>query len=254
MGKMGIGSRMKGYEYGTVAPKLMPRVPSVVRVDGRSFHSFTQKMERPFDEQLHLVMRKVALQLTDALSADYGYVQSDEISVAWNQREKHPFFEGRVFKICSVAAALATSFFIQSLDLIDDNKKTEAIPTFDARCFSVPDQIELRNYFIWREMDARRNSVSMLARSVFTHQQLVGLNINRQVEKLREVDIYWESLDRHYKRGTYITRRAVSRKVVDDGNLSPLHNFYRCGGVVVRRTYIESPRSLWFDMCSLDEL
>jgi len=47
------------------------------------------------------------------------------------------------------------------------------LPSFDARVFNVPKD-EVENVFIWRQMDAMKNSVQGLARSVYSHKELHG--------------------------------------------------------------------------------
>lgn len=55
-------------------------------------------------------------------------------------------------KITSVSASMATAMFNQ----LRPNK----IALFDSRTFSVPDKTEVENYFIWRQQDTVRNSIS----------------------------------------------------------------------------------------------
>ena len=58
--KTGIGDRMKG-QYEDRARFMLPRrTYTIVRVDGKAFHSFTRGMERPFDLGLMVVMDKTA--------------------------------------------------------------------------------------------------------------------------------------------------------------------------------------------------
>ena len=46
-----LGDRMKGYEnsYRIYLPK---RMPVIIRVDGKAFHSFTKGFRRPCDDML----------------------------------------------------------------------------------------------------------------------------------------------------------------------------------------------------------
>lgn len=43
-----LGDRMKGYE-GVSRNFLTRRVPAIIRLDGKAFHTFTKGMEKPFD-------------------------------------------------------------------------------------------------------------------------------------------------------------------------------------------------------------
>jgi integrase len=50
-----LGDRMKEYESLTES-RLMPLLPTLARVDGRSFHTFTRGMERPYDPRMAQAM------------------------------------------------------------------------------------------------------------------------------------------------------------------------------------------------------
>ena len=50
-GKDNLGDRMKGYEN-AYRIKFPQRLPVLLRIDGKAFHTFTKGMEKPFDEGL----------------------------------------------------------------------------------------------------------------------------------------------------------------------------------------------------------
>ena len=52
-----LGMRMKSYYEAIPKTRLMRRVPVAIRLDGRSFHTFTKGFEKPFDEVLGRSMR-----------------------------------------------------------------------------------------------------------------------------------------------------------------------------------------------------
>lgn len=43
-----LGDRMKGYENVT-RTKLVRRMPVIIRIDGKAFHTFTKGFDKPFD-------------------------------------------------------------------------------------------------------------------------------------------------------------------------------------------------------------
>lgn len=49
MNKDSLGDRMKGYEN-ISRTYLTRRMPAIIRVDGKAFHTFTRGFQRPFDE------------------------------------------------------------------------------------------------------------------------------------------------------------------------------------------------------------
>ena len=47
-----LAKRMKEYES-VSKTKLIKRMPVIIRIDGRAFHTFTNGFQRPFDESSH---------------------------------------------------------------------------------------------------------------------------------------------------------------------------------------------------------
>lgn len=52
-----LGDRMKGYE-GVSRNFLTRRVPAIIRLDGKAFHTFTKGMKKPFDSVLTQTMQE----------------------------------------------------------------------------------------------------------------------------------------------------------------------------------------------------
>lgn len=52
-----LGDRMKGYEK-VSATKLISRMPVIIRLDGKAFHTYTSKCDRPFDSDLHTLRKE----------------------------------------------------------------------------------------------------------------------------------------------------------------------------------------------------
>lgn len=76
-----LGDRIKDYESREGGRRAMRGVPLVVRVDGRSFSTFTRGMQRPFDQDLANLMTEVTAYVVEQTGAKVGYTQSDEISL-----------------------------------------------------------------------------------------------------------------------------------------------------------------------------
>lgn len=105
-----LDDRMKEYEAVTTNHSLIQRVPVYARIDGRAFHTFCKTLDKPFDADIVSVMQKTCAYLVEKTNALVGYVESDEISLAWAEPSKM-LFETRLFKLESVLAAMATSAF-----------------------------------------------------------------------------------------------------------------------------------------------
>lgn len=203
-----LGIRMKTYEALTTSIMLMPNLPVYARLDGRAFHTFCKGLDKPFDLEFVNVMREVCKDMITQTNAKLGYVQSDEISLCWEDMSKAPF-DGRLFKLTSVLASMATvSFVLNCIKHCKLKAKVEKLkPNFDCRVIQLPNMIELANMFIWRENDASRNSLSMLAQANFSHKQLQGKSSSDMNEMLFiEKGINYNDLEQHLKRGSYFKR------------------------------------------------
>ena len=209
-----LDDRMKLYEK-SLDLKLMPLLPIVARLDGKSFHTFTQGLERPFCKELHELMVKTTKYLVDKTNAQCGYTQSDEITLTWHLEEwkSEVFFGGRVAKMTSILAAMATGYFNQKMpQFLPEKWENKALPLFDARVWNVPNRTEGVNCFVWREQDATRNSIQMAGQAKFSHKQLQKKSCPEIQEMLwSEHDINWNDYPDCQKRGTYIQKRKVSR-------------------------------------------
>lgn len=76
-----LGDRMKGYEN-IARNYLTRRIPTIIRVDGKAFHTFTRGMEKPFDRILMTTMQNTMKYLCENIQGCvFGYTQSDEITL-----------------------------------------------------------------------------------------------------------------------------------------------------------------------------
>lgn len=213
MNKDSLGDRMKRFER-TTTDFLMPRTPTIIRVDGKAFHTFTKRFPFPFSQTLHNIMGGTAGQLiNECQNAEIAYWQSDEISILlndWKSLESQQWFGGKIQKICSVSAAIATASFLyqymQTTGMNEFDGMMHTLPKFDSRVFQMPKE-EVCNYYIWRQQDATRNSVQMLARSKFSHQQCHGKNNSELQDMLMlEHGLNWNDLPTWMKRGACVVQ------------------------------------------------
>lgn len=219
-----LGDRMKCYEdaYRVYLPR---RLPVIIRVDGRAFHTFTRGFKRPFDSVLSAVMIKTAEALCKEISgAKLAYIQSDEISILVTNddtTETQPWFDNNLQKLASLSSSVATKEFNWTfqqvvLHMARENPNTELNPymekigraTFDARAFILPPS-EVTNYFIWRQQDATRNSIQMTARSVYSHKELQNKNTSDLQDMLMEKGINWNDYEAHQKRGACVVKEKA---------------------------------------------
>jgi tRNA(His) 5'-end guanylyltransferase len=207
---------MKMYEQRDADSRFMPLLPIIARVDGRSFHTFTRGMTRPYDADFSKCMIETTRLMVKETHARMGYTQSDEITLAWysDDIKSSVWFDGRVSKMTSQLGALATLLFFIQVQKWDAEKGTNyasRLPTFDARAWQVPNLTEGMNAFQWREWDATKNSISMAAASMFSNKQVFKKNGSEMQEMMFQKGVNWNDYPTFFKRGTYVQRKTVSR-------------------------------------------
>lgn len=212
---MDLSDRMKLYEnLGVAGQMLIPNLPVCVRIDGKAFHSWTRGCERPFDARLQMLFDETTKALIEETDAIIGYTQSDEITlILWNRgnSESKVYFDGRVSKLTSVLASMATAHFNARVPLLM-REKADSLAFFDCRVWNVPTPQEAVNCLIWRELDATRNSISMAAQSLYSHKQLHAKNTSAMQELIWQKGINWNDYPSRFKRGGYFRRQVIKRK------------------------------------------
>ena len=216
-----LGNRMKDYEA-CFDYRLPQRCPMILRVDGKTFHTMTKKWEceKPFDSNLYMAMRATMFSLCEFISgATMGYMQSDEISIVVRDDttvNTQPFLDKRIQKLCSVIASKASVSFNDAMRYspkFDGEQYDSAL--FDCRVFIVP-EYEIQNYMVWRQQDATRNSVQMLAQSLYSHKELQGKKNAELQEMCFKKGKNWNDCETWQKRGVCAVKHAVEKE--HDGN------------------------------------
>lgn len=194
-----LGDRMKKNYEGPNRHFLTRRVPVIIRIDGRAFHTYTKSLEKPFSPYLTINMIESAKALFEEQGCKLAYVQSDEASFLFTDYDDlntEAWFGYNQSKLESVAASIFTAKF-------NSNNKFQQLANFDARAFNVPRE-EVANYFLWRAKDWHRNSLQMYARSVFSHKELHNKDSNEIHEMLNLLNMNWADLHPQLKNGTFL--------------------------------------------------
>lgn len=220
-----LGDRMKGYEA-VAKGILVPRMPVVLRIDGKAFHTYSKGFKKPSDELMSYAMKDTMKYLCEHIQGCVlGYTQSDEITlvlVDYKELNTTPWFDNEIQKLCSVGASMATMAFnryfymyasqwvAQANSLVGDidSIRFKAIKRalnmgamFDCRCFNVPVD-DVTNCLLWRQNDATRNSIEALGRAYFSHKELYQKNGSAIQDMLHEkFGINWNDCPTEYKRG-----------------------------------------------------
>ena len=221
-----LGTRMKNYEDIT-RYKISPKSYVLARIDGNAFHTYTRGLKRPFDEALIEDMDATAIALCKEIqNVKFAFVQSDEISLFLHEegRDTQAWFGNNIQKMASISAAKATaefnkqrykrlfnpasSVFLENFNYEDFQRLIgiTKTATFDARFWTVPSAIEVYNYFLWRQRDAEKNSISATAQSVYSHKELENMNGLDKQEMLFQKGINWNDYPSGQKRGRFVEK------------------------------------------------
>ena len=224
--KDSLGDRMKDYENVT-RNYLTRRLPVIIRIDGKAFHSFTRGFKKPFDDIMVKCMQYTMKHLCENIQGCVlGYTQSDEITlvlVDYQDRDSCAWFDNNIQKMTSVSASMATMAFNKEFahmvidglydafnfgdDELDERLQTVYHPKldsamFDSRVFTIPKE-EVVNCLIWRQQDATRNSIQSVGQANFSHKQLQNKNCNDIQDMLvLEKGINWNDYPTTLKRGS----------------------------------------------------
>jgi len=235
-----LGNRMKRYEN-VSRTALTRRIPVIIRIDGKAFHTFTKGMRKPFDRLLMTAMQQTMQYLCEHIQGCvFGYTQSDEITLVltdYKTISTDAWFGYGVQKMSSVAASMATMAFNQFFaaaysELADDVVEAWNVPEgedkylellqrklysamFDARVFSIPKD-EVCNCLIWRQQDATRNSIEAVGQANFSHKQLQGKSCSDIQEMLwRERSVNWNDFPADCKRGSCCYKSSTETVMPD---------------------------------------
>lgn len=206
-----LGDRMKAHES-VAKHKLMKKIPVIVRVDGKAFHTLTRDLDKPFDDDLIKSMTNMGFDLAKEMQGfKLGYVASDEASFLLSDLDSintEAWFDYKIDKINSVSAAYATLYFNKHFQFqakVKEQSVKEGV--FDCRCFNIPKE-DVANYFLWRARDWERNSLQMYARSVFSHKELHGKGHSEIHDMLHKKEKNWATdLALQQKNGSWIHQR-----------------------------------------------
>lgn len=240
--KDSLGDRMKNNYEERSRVYLTRRTPVIIRLDGKSFHTFTRKLQKPHDAIFHDAMNDTLEFLCKNIQGcKFGYTQSDEITLVltdYDTLTTDAWFDYQVQKMCSIAASMATLEFNRSFEKNarphlhrvkncwtcsdDEHKYASALEQcinggamFDARCFNIPVE-EVTNCLLWRQLDATRNAIQMLGQCNFSHKELQGKSCNMIQEMLwQQKQINFNDMPTAFKRGVCCYRDTEGMWVID---------------------------------------
>ena len=248
-----LSDMCKWFEKNFSLEQMIPELPVILRLDGNNFHNWTKGLERPYDGNLSKLMIKTTEFLVKETNAIIGYTQSDEITlILYSSDVKSAIYQnGKKQKILSKLTAKLVNFFNKEKEKNELGFKPNAV--FDCRIYQVPTLDWAVKQLLWREMDATKNSISMAAQSMFSHEELQGKHGSEMQEKMfTEKGVNWDKYPTFFKRGTYIKRTKTARKLTPEEllTLPEKHKARQNPDLIIERNIISEidiPRSLSID-------
>lgn len=200
---MKLGDRIKKYEK-TFQHSALKRMPLIIRVDGRAFHTFTKYLSKPFDMKFMEAMVNAAINTAkDMQGFKAGYIQSDEATFCltdYDTFETEGWFNYELPKVISISAALMSVAF-------NHYYPTDKLPVFDSRAFTVPRE-EVVNVLLWRAKDWARNSLQMYSRAFFNQTALHKKKNPDMHDMLHSIGRNWTTdLVETERNGTFILKK-----------------------------------------------
>ena len=182
------------------------------------------KFEKPFDVNFIDMMNKTAQYLCQMVQGTHlAYVQSDEITliIKKNTEDSDVFFGGRLCKMQSIIASLATAKFNQLMILYNmeyhpninplNTIENTALCQFDCKIWDVDNANDAMAWLLFRNIDCTRNSKQQTCQTYLSHKELMGKHTDEQVALLlEEKGIDWFDLPDGQKYGRLIQKQMVT--------------------------------------------
>jgi tRNA(His) guanylyltransferase len=216
-----LGDRIKNQYENRTRFYLPRRTYTIIRIDGKAFHTYTKHLKKPFDLDLCQDINDAVIEMMPQIQGvQFAYTQSDEISLLLTDfalPTTSAWFDGNIQKMVSIASSIMTAEFNQlrikrnlrggDVEGCKNVVMLTPLAYFDARAFTIPDRIEVINYFIHRNQDCSRNSISMIAQSEFSHKELQGKSTQEMQEMLMiQKNIDWSTYNEALKNGRLIVK------------------------------------------------
>ncbi len=186
---------------------LPRRCFAAIRVDGKSFSSYTRGLVKPFDEKFADDMDAAAWALAESVGGSVGvFVVSDEISLILTDlmnEDTQPEYGWGEAKLTSITAAISTAAFNADRDFRNPG-------LFDSRAFTLPDADAVQRYLAYRQGDGMRNAISTMGRLHYGKRGIEGVSANAMMRRL-ESDGH--AIPRRHSLGRFLHKVEETRTV-----------------------------------------
>lgn len=252
--------------------RLLPNSNILVMLDGKNFSKLVKNnFEKPFDDYFIRMMNETAKFLCENVQGcKLAYVQSDEISLLitdYDTPETDTLFGGRLCKIQSILAAMATSEFNRNFILYNIFDKFDKgydgvslndvynliekmkMAQFDCKTWVVPNQNDVYAWFLYRQLDCIKNSKQQTAQTYIPHKELLGKNADEQIAMCNDRCIVdWNMFEDKYKYGRFIAKEETTQtKVVKGETVTFTRNKFK----VFDSFLLSDNKEKFFELCKI---
>lgn len=195
---------------------IIPRIPIIIKVDGRNFAKLTANLQKPFDIDFHTIMiQAMRLCLNQIEGCIFAYQYSDKIFFILKNDQKSetdPWLGNRIQKMVSVISSIVTNAFIKS------SSQSFNDATFVVNVFGVPDITEVINYLIYRQFICIQNAVNEVAHTILKEKHgndffsiLDSKSIDERKKIIYDTGIIFEDYPLSFRHGVaaYITPKLI---------------------------------------------
>lgn len=218
-----IKERISSYED-VCNYKLLPKIPIIIQINGRSFHKTTSFLNKPycelFSDTMAFTMMQLCLEIEGAI---FAYQYNDQIIIiARNDRNADtlPWYDNRIQKISSAVSSLATFHFNNMANLKNINLVGDSI--FLTQVFNAPTVLEAIHAIVLKQQQNFQYAVQAacfyelikLHKKESIKEMLSGLTIDEKIDLLyQECNISFNEYPMAFKRGIACYR---SPQIIND--------------------------------------
>lgn len=235
-----LSDECKWYEKNFSCETMIPHLPVIMRFDGNNFSGWTKKLNKPFDIRFISIMKSLTKRLMEETGADFGYTQSDEITLIFipNHTGRH-YYEGKKQKILSKLCSKCSIWFNE---LVSERIGDMKLAIFDLRIYQVPSIDIAEEQVLFRSIDCIRNSKQSFGHYNLGHSIMEGKSMPKVIELLDSKGLFWDNLDNEMKYGNFFSKERVSSKFTPEeiDLLPPKHDYFKNPNMLIDRTIIVS--------------
>jgi tRNA(His) guanylyltransferase len=211
-----LRDRIEGYQH-LSDHKLLPRIPLIISVNGRSFSKITNLLDKPYCNKFGECILNTMLKLCNEVEGVlFAYQHNDEIVLVLRNdqnQDTSPWYENNTQKICSVVSSIASLHFNKCCAAIELNLMGE--PLFISQIFAVPNIAEAINTIIYKQQHNFHTSIQFACfyellkkfDKTTIKEMLNGLSIDERIDLLRqECEIDFNNYPISFRRGSMCYR------------------------------------------------